>query len=170
MTERNESHERDPGQRSARNSERLINTFYTRFQARDWKGMAQVYHADIFFYDPAFGNLEGPEVTGMWEMLLSGAKGLSLKFSDVAADEGYGSCSWTATYVFSSTGRKVVNRGKAMFRFEDGKIIEHQDVWSFWRWSRQALGWKGWLFGWSHLFHEKVRRAARKKLERFINK
>ena len=170
MTERSESRERDPGQRSARNSERLINNFYTRFQARDWKGMVQVYHPDIFFYDPVFGNLEGPQVAGMWEMLLSGATELDLQFGDVAADEGYGSCWWTATYVFSLTGRKVVNKGKAMFRFEDGKIIEHQDVWSFWRWSAQALGWKGLLFGWTPVLQGKVRRNARRSLERFMKK
>jgi hypothetical protein len=170
MSERSESHERDSGQRSARNSERLINSFYTRFKAKDWKGMAQVYHSDIFFYDPVFGNLEGPEVMGMWEMLLSGAGELDLQFGDVAADEGYGSCNWTATYIFSSTGRKVVNRGKAMFRFEDGKIIEHQDVWSFWRWSAQALGWTAWLFGWTPMFQGQVRRRARRRLEKFMKK
>jgi ketosteroid isomerase-like protein len=152
------------------NSEQLINSFYTRFQAKDWEGMAQLYHPDIFFYDPVFANLQGPEVSAMWEMLLSGAQELDLQFGEVAIDEGYGSCTWTATYVFSSTGRKVVNKGKAMFRFEDGKIIEHQDVWSFWRWSRQALGWKGWLFGWTAGFRGKVQRTARKRLERFINK
>jgi ketosteroid isomerase-like protein len=150
--------------------ERLIERFYSNLQKRDWKGMVQVYHPDIVFYDPAFGMLEGPEVTGMWEMLLSGATELELQVGDVAADEGYGSCWWTATYMFSLTGRKVVNRGKAMFRFEDGKIIEHQDVWSHWRWNRQALGWKGWLFGWTPMFQEKVRQTARKRLERFIKK
>ena len=44
--------------------------------------MPQVYHPDIFFYDPVFGNLEGPEVAKMWEMLLSGATGLDLHFGD----------------------------------------------------------------------------------------
>ena len=71
--------------------ERLIERFYNSLQERDWKGMVQVYHPDIIFYDPVFGNLEGPEVAGMWEMLLSGAAELELQFGSVAADEGYGS-------------------------------------------------------------------------------
>ena len=150
--------------------ERLIERFYRSFQARDWMGMVEVYHPDIFFYDPVFGNLEGSEVAGMWEMLLGRAGELDLQFGDIVIDEGYGSCWWTATYVLSFTGREVVNRGKAMFRFEDGKIIEHQDVWSFWRWSRQALGWKGLLFGWTSMFQGMVRQQSRKRLERFIKK
>ena len=57
-----------------------------------------------------------------------------------------------------------------MFRFEDGKIIEHQDVWSFWRWSRQSLGWKGLLFGWTSVFQGAVRRKARHRLGKFMKK
>ncbi|HLX66011.1 MAG TPA: nuclear transport factor 2 family protein [Puia sp.] len=150
--------------------ERLIERFYVSLRKRDWKGMVQVYHPEIFFYDPVFGNLEGPEVGKMWEMLLSGAGELDLQFGDIKLDDGYGSCQWTATYVFSLTGRKVVNKGKAMFRFEDEKIIEHQDVWSFWQWSRQALGWKGWLFGWTSVFQGTVRRRARRNLGKFMKK
>ena len=51
--------------------ERLIERFYSSLQRRDWKGMVQVYHPDIFFYDPVFGNLAGSEVGKMWEMLWS---------------------------------------------------------------------------------------------------
>jgi SnoaL-like domain len=150
--------------------ERLINNFYTRFQARDWKGMALAYHSDIFFYDPVFGNLEGPQVAAMWEMLLSRATELDMQFSDVVIDEGYGSCRWVASYIFSATGRKVVNKGKGRFKFEDGKIVEHFDDFSFWKWSSQALGWKGTWFGWSSLLRNAVRRRARRGLDRFMKK
>lgn len=132
--------------------------------------MVQLYHTDIFFYDPVFGNLEGRQVGAMWEMLLSGAGELDLQFGEIVIDGGYGSCAWTAKYLFSATGRRVVNKGKAMFRFEDGKIIEHQDAFSFWRWSRQALGWKGFVFGWTTIFQRAVRKKARTKLERYIKK
>lgn len=132
--------------------------------------MAEGYHPQIFFYDPVFGNLEGPQVAAMWEMLLSGAPELDLQVGEIEADEGYGSCRWTATYIFPATGRRVVNRGKAMFKFEDGKIVEHHDEWSFWRWAMQALGWKGLLFGWTSVLQGKVRRTARRRLERFMKK
>ena len=148
--------------------QQLITTFYTSFQRGDWKGMLTVYHPDIFFYDPVFGNLEGPRVAAMWEMLLSSAKGLDLQFGRTTTGEGYGSCYWTATYLFTSTGRKVVNKGKALFKFSEGKIIEHHDDFSLWEWSAQALGWRGLLFGWTSVLQNKVRHKARTSLERFI--
>lgn len=159
--------------------ERLINSFYSCFRSRDWRGMGEVYHPEVVFYDPVFGNLEGPEVGAMWAMLLGGdavrgGKGrsteLDLQFGGIKGEDGYWSCDWVARYVFPATGRAVVNRGKAMFKFEDGKIIEHQDSFSFWRWSRQALGWKGWFFGWTSLLQRPVRRRARRALERFMKK
>jgi ketosteroid isomerase-like protein len=174
--EQSEHYERErapvgPGRSSEQSSEeQLINTFYTSFQRGDWKGMLTVYHPDIFFYDPVFGNLEGPRVRAMWEMLLSSAKGLDLQFGRTSTGDGYGSCYWTATYLFSSTGKKVVNRGKAMFKFSEGKIIEHQDDFSLWEWSAQALGWRGLLFGWTSVLKNKVREKARNNLEKFISR
>lgn len=150
--------------------ERLINAFYTAFQARDWKAMADIYHPDITFYDPVFGHLESAEARAMWEMLLSRATELDFQFDDVVAEGRYGSCRWAATYVFSATGRRVVNQATARFRFEDGLIAEHYDDFSFYRWASQALGWKGKVFGWTSWLQGKVRRQARRALERFMKK
>ena len=151
-------------------SEQLIKTFYTKFGQGDWEGMAACYHPDIFFYDPVFGNLEGPQVAAMWKMLLSNATELDMQFDEVTIDEGYGSCRWTARYVFPATGRTVVNRGKGRFKFEQGKIIEHQDEFSFWKWSAQALGWPGLLFGWTPVLQKKVRGKALRRLGKFMKK
>jgi hypothetical protein len=146
----------------------LINTFYSRFQQRDWKGMTECYHEEVFFYDPVFESLEGPRVRAMWEMLLSGAKDFSLWFDRVEGAEGYGSCEWTATYTFSPTGRKVVNRARAHFFIADGKIAEHSDDFSIWKWSEQALGFRGLLLGWTATLQSKIRAMARKNLEKFM--
>ncbi|MCB0245996.1 MAG: nuclear transport factor 2 family protein, partial [Anaerolineae bacterium] len=62
------------------------------------------------------------------------------------------------------------NRIDASFRFQDGKIIQHRDSFSFWRWSSMALGPVGMLLGWSPLVKNKVRRQAAHNLERFIQK
>jgi hypothetical protein len=104
----------------------------------------------------------------MWEMLLTGAKDLRLHFSGVTSDEEYGGCSWTAQYSFSRTGRQVVNEGRAHFRFVDGKIAEHQDEFSLWAWSRQALGLPGLLFGWTPPMQSKIRKMARRNLDKFL--
>src|SRR5258708_9303396 len=158
--------------------EQLIKVFYTCFQQRDWKGMLDCYQENVFFYDPVFENLEGREARAMWEMLLTSAKDLEMNFSNIQlesaspdpAGESYGSCHWVASYTFSATGRRVVNKGKAWFKFSGGKIAEHQDNFSLWRWSRQALGIPGVLFGWTPSLQNKIRQRARKNLEKFINK
>jgi hypothetical protein len=148
--------------------EQLITVFYTCFQRLDWRGMLDCYGEDIFFYDPVFENLDGAEVRAMWEMLLNPAKDLALQFSDVVAEAGYGSCEWVATYTFTATGRIVVNRGKARFTIHEGKIVEHHDAFGLWKWSRQALGYPGLLFGWTALLQRKIRRNARRSLEKFM--
>lgn len=149
-------------------NELLIKKFYDCFEKRDWRGMLNCYHEEIFFYDPVFQNLEGAEVRAMWEMLLSNAKDLEVTAGDIVAADDHGTCRWVATYTFSATGRHVVNRCKASFTFSGGKIIEHQDEFSFWNWSRQALGLSGLLLGGTSLLQRKVRRQARGNLHKFM--
>lgn len=42
------------------------------------------------------------------------------------------------------------------------------DNFSLWKWSRQALGAKGLLLGWSGLVQNKIRKTAKKRLEKFM--
>jgi ketosteroid isomerase-like protein len=146
----------------------LIRTFYTSFQRLDWRGMVGCYAEDVFFCDPVFQNLEGEQARGMWEMLCKSAKDFQVSFSEITLDEDYGSCQWTAQYTFSQTGRRVVNHVKAHFKFADGKIVEHQDMFNLWNWSRQALGFTGLLLGATSFMHNKIRRMARKSLDKFL--
>jgi len=148
--------------------QQLITTFYERFRQGNWKGMQECYHKEIFFYDPVFESLEGPKVGAMWEMLLSNAKDLCVDFGSVEGTGGYGSCEWVATYTFTPTGRKVINKVRAHFFITDGKIAEHQDDFNLWKWSAQALGLRGLLLGWTSALQIRLRRKARTNLERFI--
>jgi ketosteroid isomerase-like protein len=149
----------------------LIEKFYTAFQKLDYATMQSCYEENAIFNDPAFGVLEGDEVRAMWEMLCKNAKDFSLTFSNIQLeDEEYATCNWVATYTFSRTGNKVVNKIKAYIRIQDGKITEHTDHFDIWKWSRQALGLSGWLLGWSRFFHAKVRATARLNLEKFMEK
>lgn len=155
---------------SKENEEELIKVFYDCFARADWKGMADCYGEDPFFYDPVFQDLQGPEVSAMWQLLLRGAKDLRVEVSDIHSDQGYGSCHWVATYTFPRTGRRVVNKGKAMLTISGGRIVEHQDDFSLWNWSRQALGLPGLLFGWTPPLQNSIRRQARRNLEKFMAK
>jgi ketosteroid isomerase-like protein len=154
----------DPGANAA-----LIERFYTAFGRRDHAEMARCYRPDARFCDPAFGELRGDEVTSMWRMLCEGADDLEIGFADVETGGDRGSASWWADYTFTATGRPVHNEIRASFRFEDGLIAEHDDRFSFWKWSRQALGPLGLALGWSPLPRLMVRRQARGRLDSFMS-
>src|SRR6478672_8769354 len=146
----------------------IIQRFYTAFSNHDAAGMAQCYHPEVEFCDPAFGILKGAQVNSMWEMLISRSNGnLKVSVANIASDADTGSADWTAEYLFSKTGRKVVNRVNAKFRFKDGLIIYHLDNFDFWKWSQQALGVTGFLFGWTPFLRNKVRKQARAALEKY---
>jgi len=146
----------------------LIRFFYQSFASGDAEGMAACYHSEIVFEDPAFGILRGKEVAAMWRMLLDSKKSkLDIAFTDIVADDKKGSAKWVASYVFPATGRKVVNRVSASFEFKDGLIVRHTDHFSFWRWSGQALGSKGWLLGWTSWMQQKVQHKTRRALKKY---
>src|SRR4051812_30879168 len=118
----------------------LINKFYRAFQNKDYKTMQNCYADDATFSDPVFENLNATEVKAMWQMLITRATDLELEFKNVEANENTGSAEWIATYTFTSTGKKVVNKIKANFVFENGKIKDQKDSFDFYNWAKQALG------------------------------
>lgn len=146
----------------------LITQFYTCFQQKDFRGMQACYHPESEFSDAMFPFLEGKQVNAMWHMLTIAGSDLQIIFSHVNANEKEGSCQWEAFYTFSLTGRKVHNKIEATFLFKDGKIIQHTDEFSFWRWSRMALGITGALLGWLPAFRSKVQASIKQRLNKFI--
>lgn len=145
----------------------LITRFYQAFQRLDAEAMVACYSPEVVFSDPAFGTLRGKDAADMWRMLASRAKDFSLTFDSVRADERSATAHWVATYLFSQTGRVVVNDIQAHFVIRDGLIVEHHDHFDLWRWARQALGTKGLLLGWTPLVQGKIRQQAAKGLRAF---
>lgn len=145
----------------------LITRFYEAFSGLDAEAMAACYTDDVLFSDPVFGELRGRQAGDMWRMLTSRAKAFSVRFDNVRADERSGGAHWVATYLFSQTGRTVVNDIQARFVFRDGKICEHHDHFDLWRWSRQALGAKGALLGWTPFVQNAIRAQAQKGLKAY---
>ena len=81
------------------------------------------------------------------------------------------SAHWDVHYLFSATGRQVLNRIDAQFEFDtSGLILRHRDRFDFWVWSRQALGVPGWLLGWTPFLRKKVRTQAMAHLRRFLER
>ena|SRR5947207_11475583 len=152
------------------NNEKLIEQFYSCFQARDYKGMAECYHSDIEFSDMVFPNLKGIRAKAMWQMLCQRATDLEIITSGIRADDKKGQAHWEARYTFTKTGKKVHNKIDARFEFQDGKIIKHIDSFDLWKWASMALGTKGMLLGWFPMVQSAIRKEANSNLDSFINK
>ena len=146
----------------------LIKRFYEACDKHDAETMVNSYHREVRFSDNVFGPLSYDEVCGMWRMLLSRSKDLRVVASNILADDTRGQAHWEATYTFSKTGRQVINRIDAEFTFKDGRIIIHNDTFSFWKWAQQALGPIGLLLGWTPLIQNKVSSEAKKSLAHFL--
>ena len=145
---------------------RLILELYEAMDRHDGDAMAKLYAPDGRFRDPAFGELTGAEAGDMWRMLTGRSEDLRVELAEHEADGDTGTARWIARYTFR-TGRPVTNDIRAEFRFRDGKITEHRDSFSFWRWSRQALGPVGLALGWTPLLRAAVRKRARADLADF---
>lgn len=145
----------------------LLHTFYTAFAQRDWAVMGACYHADARFGDPVFPELDADGVKAMWKMLLSGGTDLCISFTVLKEDKHGGRVRWEAYYTFGRHKRKVHNVITSRFTFKDGLIHLQRDRFSLWRWSRQALGLSGTLFGWSPMVRKRIRLTAALRLAEF---
>jgi len=148
----------------------LITVFYTSFQKKDYKGMQECYADQAVFNDEAFKNLNSDEVKAMWEMLCKTGKELKLTFGNVSETANGATAEWTASYLFSRTGKTVVNNVQAKFEIVNGKITRHTDRFDFYVWAKQAFGITGFFLGWTPYFENKVQATARKSLDNFMNK
>jgi hypothetical protein len=144
----------------------VVARLYEAFAQRDGATMASLYAPDGHFRDPVFGDLTGVEAGEMWKMLTARAEDLTIELPEHDATSAH----WIAHYTFTQTGRKVTNDVRATFAIEDGLIRDHVDRFSFWTWSRQALGPPGVLLGWTPFLRAKVGRTARHGLDQFMRR
>lgn len=145
-----------------------IADFYAAFGAGDGDTMAAQYAPDATFRDPAFGTLTGAEAGDMWRMLTGRASDLKIELPAHDATDTTGTANWIAHYTFAQTGRHVVNDIQAKFRFaDDGRFAEHIDHFSFFNWSKQALGTPGLVLGWTPILPAMTQKKARAQLEAF---
>jgi NAD(P)-dependent dehydrogenase (short-subunit alcohol dehydrogenase family)/ketosteroid isomerase-like protein len=139
----------------------LIRRFTEAFDAGDGETMAACYAPHARFRDPAFGELTGEQAGDMWRMLTDGEGALRVELAEHHADATAGAAHWIARYTVTQTGRPVVNDIHARFRFADGLFVEHLDEFSFFAWSRQALGPIGLALGWTPQLPALLRRRTR---------
>ncbi|MEO0895709.1 MAG: nuclear transport factor 2 family protein [Bacteroidota bacterium] len=143
----------------------VIESFYTAFQRMDAETMVALYHDDIVFSDPAFGELRGERAKNMWRMLIKSQEGkdFRVEFSDLTDNSAH----WEAFYNFGKAENKVHNKIEANFRFQDGKIIEHLDSFNLHKWAGQAVGLQGKLLGWTGFFRKQLHQQTHRMLDKF---
>ncbi|MCB9700077.1 MAG: nuclear transport factor 2 family protein [Alphaproteobacteria bacterium] len=144
--------------------------FYEAFARKDGAAMAASYAPDATFSDPVFPGLDGRRAGAMWRMLTERSADLRVEHEVLSAEGDTVKVRWNAWYTFTATNRPVHNVIDATIVVRDGLIRRHEDVFDFWRWSRQALGVSGWLLGWTPIVRNKVRAQAGQQLDRFVEK
>jgi hypothetical protein len=135
-----------------------LRTFYDAFARRDPEAMAARYAPDATFQDPVF-RLSGTDVGDMWRMLIGRGSDLRVEYRIV--DDSH--VDWTADYTFD--GHPVHNEISSELELDaDGRITRQVDTFDFPGWARQALGWKGKLFGRTGFVHSAARKTAAARL------
>lgn len=123
--------------------------------------MAACYAPDARFRDPVF-RLSGGDVGDMWRMLTERGEDLRVDYRIV--DDAH--AEWTAYYTFD--GHPVRNEIRSAFEFDaEGRILRQVDSFDFPKWARQALGWKGKLFGRFGFLQSAVRKTSAATLARW---
>lgn len=152
-------------------NEEILETFYSSFKNHDPQAMTACYAKNIIFKDPAFGSIRGDRAIAMWFMLNErGGDDLKIEYSEIQANDYNGSVKWTATYFYGPQKRKVVNHVVGTFSFQNGKIVQHTDHFDLYKWSRQALGFKGLLLGWTKFMKIKIQQQTSKALSSYLRK
>jgi hypothetical protein len=148
----------------------VVSAFNEAFVQRNGPQMAAFYSDGVEFSDPVFPLLRGEEAKCMWRMLCAKSSDLRVEYEILSHAGNKVQVKWQAYYSFGPAARKVHNSVIADLLVENEKILRHTDQFNFWKWSSQALGPVGFLFGWNPFLQRKVQAGAQKSLRSFLNR
>lgn len=152
-----------------KDSASIVREFYSAFQSKDSQMMANLYHDEASFYDPAFGKLNATEVRAMWTMLCSSSKDLVIEFEILSSNEGEVKTKWQAYYSFGKKKRKVHNVIVSTIEVKGAKIYRHIDEFNLHKWAKQAMGVSGYLLGGTSFFKKSLNKKTKSRLLRFMS-
>ncbi|MBO6794497.1 MAG: nuclear transport factor 2 family protein [Balneolaceae bacterium] len=145
------------------NSTEIVKTFYEALNNGDIKTVRQLYHPDAVYKSEMF-SLKGPEVFALWYTATQPEMNLTAECSSINKVNNEVHTTWNISYELSVVNRTIKLSEKGLFKFKDGKIIFHQDKYSFYSWCKQTLGPIGWLFGWTAWLKKRVSKQALKTI------
>jgi ketosteroid isomerase-like protein len=115
----------------------VVRTFFDAFCKGDMPTLERLYTPDVKWKDPIFSFDDRAGTMGMWRILLapSPEKKFTYEIKSVKGDTVV--VNWLADYEL--LGRKIHNDVTATLVVKDGKIVRHEDVYSWDKWARQAF-------------------------------
>lgn len=149
---------------------RRIVDLYAAFKRLDPAAMQAAYAPGARFSTPLFQLQGAGEIGAMWALLCDAIDRRSLDpwridIEDVEATAQRGRARWQPHWRIRSSGRVVQGQADAEFSFDKhGRILSHDERFSVWHWSRQALGLRGALLGWTPLWRRQIGAWARQAL------
>ncbi len=146
-----------------------LDRLYAAFTRLDGAAMAACYAEDAEFRDPVFHLRGRDEVGAMWGMLCEQVRAGGLQHWRLSVrDHGHSQMRVEVEYPYAPTGRVVHNFIHSQFEFDaQGLVLRQVDRFGLWRWTRQALGWRGTLLGWTPWVRRRVRQGAAAALRRY---
>lgn len=149
-------------------SVKTIHQLYTSIANGDVSKIDECYADNVKFHDPVFGFLTADEVPKMWKMLiLKSNKNLDLDYKIIKITKHTAEVKWTAIYFFGKNKRQITNHIQSKFHFKEGLIVKQNDDFNIWKWSQQAFGLPGFLFGWTGYMQRKIQLKALSSLKNF---
>lgn len=139
--------------------------FFGALQRHDVDALVRFYAHEAEFFHPLLGRLTQLQVSAAWRRFVQLTPDLSVRFRIEQVGPGAAEASWTQSYLFHLTGRRVSVSGTSQFLLgrQGGRlqIIKQIDQCDRRQWSRQALGMKGLLLsfvpGWRTFVENELR-------------
>lgn len=141
----------------------VVIRFFESYQKNDWQNMARCYHDKASFSDPIYPDLREESIVYLWFSRLAARRVVDLQYRVLFADDRKAQVEWSGLSPLH--GKSVQIKGLSTFALWDATIVRQVDEFSFVQWSRQALGWKGWLLGSLRFYQARVQRSARSQLD-----
>ncbi len=146
---------------------------YEAFRTRNFPRIAECYHDNATYTSPFFDNLKKNEIVAMWKAFLLNDFNMELTHSNIVAEDvndQLGSANWEVKYTYWDTKQQVKVAIKTKLQFKAGKVIKHEDSFSFYLWAIQAYEIQGFLFGGLGFFRNKIKRKMYKNMEYWIGR
>jgi hypothetical protein len=115
----------------------VVEDFYAAFVARRHDDMEALYAPDVRFQDAIFAFTDRAGTMKMWRALLRPGGDATFQWTLDRVDGDVVHGNWVAHYRLGA--RPIVNRIASRMRVQGGRIVEHEDAFSWPTWAKQAF-------------------------------